>query len=239
METIYITLLVVVASIVGTVSGFGASTIMLPILSLFFPLPQTLLFVGIIHWFGDIWKILFFRKGLNWRLIIGFGLTGIIASFFGASLFLRMSENQSFHILGGFLLMYVVFLFLRPRFYLLQSKLGMIIGGSLSGFFAGVFGVGGAIRGAFLSAFDLPKTEYIATAGFISLFIDSVRLIVYVNGGISLGPILLPNMVIFILASFFGARIAKNIINYIPQKIFRFIISIFLALIGFYFLLIR
>ena len=239
MEIIYITLLVIVASMIGTVSGFGTSTIMVPVLSLFFPIHQTLLFVGIIHWFGDIWKILFFKKGLNWKLIIGFGFTGIIASFLGASLSLQTSEEQLFHILGGFLSVYVVFLFLKPRFHLLQSKLGMVIGGSLSGFFAGIFGVGGAIRGAFLSAFDLPKAEYIATVGFIALFIDSVRLIVYVGGGTHLETVLLSGMIAFIPASFLGAKIAKKIVDRIPQKLFRFLISMFHMLIGLYFLIIK
>lgn len=239
MEIIYLTFLIFISSIVGTASGFGISTIMIPILLLFLPLPQTLLLVGIIHWFGDIWKILFFKKGLNWTLILGFGIPGIVASFLGASLSLRASEELLFHILGGFLLVYVIFLFLKPRFYLPQNKTGMIMGGTLSGFFAGIFGVGGAIRAIFLSAFDLPKAVYLATVGSIALFVDSARLITYISGGTRLEPLLLWGMIIFIPTSFLGAKMAKRIVDYIPQKSFRLFISAFLALIGFYFLIIK
>jgi len=239
MEIIYLTLLVFVASIVGTTSGFGTSTIMVPILLLFFPLPQTLLFVGIIHWFGDIWKILFFKKGLNWKLILGFGIPGIAASFLGASLSLRVPEELLFHILGGFLLIYVIFLFLKPSFHLPQNKAVMITGGTLSGFFAGIFGVGGAIRATFLSVFDLPKAVYLATAGSIAFFIDLTRLITYINGGTRLESLPLWGMIIFIPTSFLGAKIAKRIVENVPQKSFRLFVSIFLALIGFYFLMIK
>ena len=239
MEIIYITVLVLIASMTGTMTGFGTSTIMVPVLLLFFPLPQTLLFVGIIHWFGDLWKILLFKKGLNWKLILGFGITGIIASFIGASLTFQISEKILMKILGAFLLAYVIFIFFKPDYRLAKNKKNMIAGGALSGFFAGIFGVGGAIRATFLTAFDLPKAMYIATAGSIALLIDSTRLITYLRGGTRLEPMLLWGMIIFIPISFLGAKIAQRIVSHIPQKSFRLFITIFLALIGLYFLIIK
>ena len=239
MEIIYITILTFFASMVGTMTGFGTSTIMIPVFLLFYSLPQTLLFVGIIHWFGNLWKILLFRKGLNWRLILGFGLSGIIASFLGASLMFEISEEILKKILGGFLLAYVIFLFLKPDFRLEKNEKNMITGGALSGFFAGIFGVGGAIRATFLTAFDLPKAMYLATAGSIALLIDSTRIITYVRGGARLEPILLWGMFFFIPASFLSAKIAKRILSHIPQKSFRLFITISLALIGLYFLILK
>lgn len=237
METVYITALVFVASTLGTMTGFGISTVMIPVLLLFYPLPQTLLFVGIIHWFGDIWKILLFRKGVNWKLILGFGVPGIIAGFAGASLTFQVSEAILMRILGGFLLGYVAFIFLEPDVRLVRKTRNMIAGGALSGFLAGIFGVGGAVRSAFLTAFDLPKAVYFATVGAIALLIDSTRLITYVTGGTKLEPGLLWGMLAFIPASFLGARIAKMIIDYIPQKLFRLFITIFLAALGVYFVI--
>jgi uncharacterized membrane protein YfcA len=115
----------------------------------------------------------------------------------------------------------------------------MITGGALSGFFAGIFGVGGAVRATFLTAFDLPKAMYLATAGSIALLIDSTRIITYVKGGARLEPELLWGMLVFIPVSFLSAKIAKRIISYIPQKSFRLFITIFLALIGLYFLILK
>lgn len=205
---------------------------MVPILLLFFPLAPTLLLVGIIHWFGDIWKTALFRQGVRWRLILLFGVPGVILTFIGARLVFSVSETLLSQILGGFLIAYVVFLFLNPAFQFKQNALTATTGGALSGFFAGIFGVGGAIRGAFLSAFDLPKAVYIATAGAIGLAIDTARIGTYIAEGAMLPSSLYWGLLLFIPASFVGAYFAKKIVDKILQKQFRMIVAVFLFLVG-------
>ena len=237
MGIIYIALLTILASGIGTLTGFGTSTIMVPVLLFFLPLPQTLLLVGIIHWFGDIWKIVFFKKGFNWKLILTFGIAGIATSYLGASIIFSVSEKLLSQILGGFLVAYVLFLFFKPRFKIPKNTVSALSGGSLSGFFAGIFGVGGAVRGVFLSAFDLPKAVYISTAGAIALFIDSTRITTYLLNDVTLGRQFLLGFLLFIPASFIGAGAAKKIIDCIPQNKFRMVIATFLFLVGLKFLL--
>lgn len=236
MEIIYIALLTILGSGVGTLTGFGTSTIMVPVLLLFLPLPQTLLLVGIIHWFGDIWKMAFFRKGFRWKLILGFGIAGILTSYLGANIVFSVSETLLSQILGGFLLAYVIFLFLKPSFKIPKKPTTAITGGSLSGFFAGVFGVGGAIRGAFLSAYDLRKAVYISTAGAIAFVIDITRISTYLLNDVTLESKLIWGLLAFIPASFIGAGLAKKIVDRIPQDKFRLVIAAFLFLVGIKFL---
>jgi hypothetical protein len=38
---------------------------MIPVMVLFVPPPMALLFVGIVHLFGDIWKVLLFNRGFE------------------------------------------------------------------------------------------------------------------------------------------------------------------------------
>src|SRR3989338_305446 len=232
MEIIYIAILTVFATGIGTLTGFGTSTIMVPVLLLFFPLAPTLLLVGIIHWFGDIWKIALFRQGVRWRLILLFGVPGVIFSFLGVRLVFAISGTLLSQTLGGFLVAYVVFLFLNPTFKFKQNALTATIGGALSGFSAGIFGVGGEIRGAFLSVFDLSKAVYIATAGAIGLAIDSTRLVAYWQGGATLGDVSMWSLPVFIGVSFIGAGVAKKIVDKIPQKTFRTVIAVFLFAVG-------
>lgn len=225
-------MLTLLASGLGTATGFGTSTVMVPILILFFPLPVTLLFVGIIHLCGDIWKIILFRTGFDWRLILGFGLSGIIASFLGASLSLQTSSLPLKQLLGIFLICYTLYLFLKRRWVVPKTNNTVVCGGLLSGFFAGLFGVGGAIRGAFLTAFDLPKEVYIMTSGIIALFIDITRVTRYLTGGITLNQELLYTLLVCIPLSFTGAFIAKKFMERIPQKSFRLFVGIFIGLVG-------
>lgn len=236
MEIIYIALLTILASGIGTLTGFGTSTVMVPILLFFLPLPQTLLLVGVIHWFGDIWKMIFFKKGFNWKLILTFGIAGIVASYLGANIVFSVSEKLLSQILGGFLIAYVVFIFLKPKFKIPKNTLTAVSGGSLSGFFAGIFGVGGAVRGVFLSAFNLKKAVYISTAGVIALFIDSARIATYLFNEVRLEQMFLWGFLLFIPASFMGAGLAKKIVDRIPQNKFRAVIAIFLLLVGLKFL---
>jgi uncharacterized protein len=60
MDIVLIAVLTLLASTVGTMTGFGTSTIMVPVLASFLALPQVLLLVGVIHWFGNLWKMLLF-----------------------------------------------------------------------------------------------------------------------------------------------------------------------------------
>jgi uncharacterized membrane protein YfcA len=232
MTILSIALLTFVAAGIGTLTGFGTSTIMVPVLLVVYGLPQTLLLVGIIHWFGDIWKIILFKRGFRWKLVLSFGGAGIIATFLGARILFAAPEELLSRILGGFLAAYVIFLFLKPGFKVPKSTVTALGGGALSGFCAGIFGIGGAVRSAFLSAFDLDKSVYIATAGAIALAIDTTRIGTYLSGGVRLRSDILWGLLLFIPASFLGAFGAKRIVEKIPQARFRTVIAVFLLLVG-------
>ncbi|MDD3641544.1 MAG: sulfite exporter TauE/SafE family protein [Atribacterota bacterium] len=227
-----ITVLTLIASVIGTITGFGISTVMIPVLAIFFPPIEAIFLVSIIHWFGNLWKIVLFRKGFNLRLLLLFGLTGFLTSYLGASLSLGSNEEILLRILGIFLFGYALFLILQSDFRVPAVNTTALLGGSLSGFFAGVFGIGGAIRSMFLSAFNLPKEVYIATAGAIGLLVDSTRIVTYFAGGAQLSELLWWGLPLFIATSFIGAKIARQIVDRIPQSKFRFIISFFLSAVG-------
>ncbi|AKB44753.1 sulfite exporter TauE/SafE family protein [Methanosarcina vacuolata] len=231
-EVVYIALLTLLASLIGTMAGFGISTIMVPVLLIILPLPQTLLLVGIVHWFNDIWKMLLFRNGIRWKLLLAFGLPGIFASFLGSSLSLRISREILSRALGVFLIAYVIFIIFNRTFKLSQKLSVAISSGTLTGFFAGIFGIGGEINAVALSAFNLEKAVYIATAGAIAFMIDSTRIATYIQGGTRLDPVLVSGFLIFIPVSLIGAMIGKIGIEKIPQEKFRNFVAVFIFLFG-------
>jgi uncharacterized membrane protein YfcA len=230
-------LLTLAASGIGTATGFGTSTVMVPVLVLFMPVHEALLFVGIIHLFGDIWKVLLFKRGADWRLVAGFGIAGIAASYAGASLTMSVHDWPLKEILGAFLILYVMYLFLKRDWSLPKNDATAVTGGLLSGLFAGFFGVGGAVRGAFLTAFDLPKAVYIFTSGLIALFIDITRISRYIGGGTRLEQTWMIALLISIPVSFLGASLAKRFLTRLPQKFFRIFVGVFLGLTGLKFLI--
>ena len=107
-----------------------------------------------------------------------------------------------------------------------------LCGGFFSGLFAGFFGVGGAVRGAFLAAFNLPKEVYIFTSGLIAMFIDITRISRYIWGGTRLQQELLIALILSIPVSLAGAYIAKSFLTGLQQKFFRTFVGVFLFLVG-------
>lgn len=231
-QLVLLLLLILLASSVGTVSGFGTSTIMVPVLSLFLPLPAVLLFAGAVHWVGDIWKMVLFRGGVRWRLLALFGVTGVAAGSVGAALVAAIEAASLSRFLGAFLLAYVAWLTLRPQWRMPARDETAIAGGALSGFLAGLFGVGGAVRGAFLSAFNLRKEVYLFTSGAIALAVDSARLLTYWGEGTRLPAELLPALAAGVPASLAGALLAKRLVVRIPERRFRHVVAVFLALVA-------
>jgi uncharacterized membrane protein YfcA len=120
----------------------------------------------------------------------------------------------------------------RGRFQVPETTVTAVTGGALYGFAAGIFGIGGAVRGAFLSAFDLPKAVYIATAGAIGLVIDSGRIVTYWWEGAEIGSRLLWGLLLFVPVSLAGAKVAERIVEKIPHDRFRTVVAVFLCLIG-------
>lgn len=131
VEAALLVLLTLVASTVGTTTGFGISTIMIPVMAVFVPLPVALMFVGIIHLFGDAWNMLLFKGGLRWRLILGFGIPGMAASYAGAALTVAAGDLEVKKILGLFLMAYVIFLFVNRTWALPGNNITAVAGGLL------------------------------------------------------------------------------------------------------------
>ncbi len=196
-----------------------------------------MLLVGIIHWVGDIWKMILFRKGATWNLVLLFGIPSVLAAYAGARLTLATESTILLRILGAALIGYTFFLLFHSSWKLPRTNATAVTGGALSGLMAGIFGVGGAVRGAVLTAFDLPKHIYIFTAGAIALMTDSMRLLTYGIGNVNLPRELWYGMILFLPLSFIGAWLSKKIVGLVPERAFRQVVALFLAIIGLKFLL--
>lgn len=220
------------ANIVGTLSGFGVGTIMTPILLWWLPFAETVLLVGIIHWFHDIWKVIFFRTGINWPLFVLMGIPSMVMGFIGA-LLLPFAQPQLLLILLGMLLIsFVIFLWVKPHFTLAMTTRNWITAGALSGFCAGLFGIRGPIRGAFFIAFNLSRDTFISTLALIGILLDSTRLITYMLEGTQLSATLAWGLLVFVPVSWLGVYIGQHAIRKVSQERFRTIVSFFLFAAG-------
>jgi uncharacterized membrane protein YfcA len=232
MEITYLALLALVGTIVGTITGFGTSTIMIPVLVMYFPPVEAIFLVSIIHYFGDIWKVMLFREGVNWRLIGLFGVIGMVPSYYGASALMNLDKALLLRLMGAFFIVYFLFLLFRPKLKIVMGNKSLLLSGVIAGFSGGLFGIAGPIRSAVLSTFDMPKTVYIATGAVIGLMVDGARMYAYFSKDTPVPSHLQWSFALFVVLSFVGAQMGKYIVEKIPQDKFRWVIATVLLLLG-------
>lgn len=220
-----------VAEIIGTMAGFGSSTVFLPLALLFFDFRTALVLVAFMHIFGNLGRISFFRHGLDRKLLWSFGLPSIVSTLIGALLVSYLPQMLLKGILGVFLIVYALVSLRIESLRLQANGLSTALGGSISGFLAGLIGTGGALRGAFLTAFNLKKEKYIATAAAIALAVDFTRIPVYLRQGF-LGPAYYWYIPLLLVVALIGSYIGKQIVDAIPQETFRNVVLSGLLLVG-------
>jgi hypothetical protein len=203
-----------VSEVVGTMAGFGSSTIYLPLASYFLDFKAALVLVAIFHLFGNIGRITFFRHGLDRRVLLVFGAPSFLLSLLGATLVGDLPQTLLKLLLGIFLISLSVTFLVRPKLAFPADTKSLVLGGSISGFIVGLIGTGGALRATFLTGLKLDKEKYIATAAVIALGSDATRIPSYLANGFLaeqyyyLIPILFG---IALAGSFVGRKIVKRI----------------------------
>ncbi len=229
-------LFVLLAEVVGTVAGFGSSTILLPVALFFFDFRLALVLVAIVHILGNLFKLGWFGKSIDWRVLLIFGMPSVMGSFIGAEMVKVIDVELLKKILGVFLIVYGGWNLLRKGVRIKLKVGSLVLGGSLSGFLAGLIGTGGALRGAFLSAYGLVKERYVVTMAVIALVVDLVRIPVYLNEGF------LPEdykgyLWLLILLTGIGVWLGQLIVRKVSVEMFKKIVLVGLLVIGIRFLL--
>ncbi|MBI2613274.1 MAG: sulfite exporter TauE/SafE family protein [Candidatus Levybacteria bacterium] len=220
-----------ISEIIGTVAGFGSSTVFLPLALLFFDFKTALILVALFHVFGNFGRISFFRHGLGKRTLLIFGIPSVVLTFLGALLVNYTPQDFLKGILGVFLAIYSILFLYKDDLKIKQSLSSSIIGGGLSGFLAGLIGTGGALRGAFLTAFGLSKEKYIATAAAIALAVDFTRIPVYFAQGF-LNREFYAYIPFLFAVALAGSFTGKQIIKKVPQKKFKKIVLVAILIVG-------
>ncbi len=223
-------ILSIVAEILGTVGGFGSSVFFVPMASYFMDFQTVLGITALFHLSSNIAKIGFFRKGFDKKLMLYLGVPAILFVTLGGFLSKYANPKILTIFLGVFLVVFALLFLIYKNLKVDDTKKNAIIGGSLSGLFAGLLGTGGAIRGATMSAFNLNKEKFIATSAIIDLGIDLSRSIVYTyNGYVHWHDMYL--IPILIGVSIIGTYLGKKILDRITQAQFkRFVLFLLLGI---------
>ena len=217
------------SEIVGTMAGFGSSTIYLPLASYLLDFKMALVLVAIFHFFGNISRIAFFRHALDKKTLLLFGIPSFVLSLVGASLVSNLSQSLLKFMLGIFLIVISATFLLRPQLAFPANARSLVLGGGISGFIVGLIGTGGALRASFLTGLKMEKEKYIATAAVIALGTDATRIPSYIYGGY------LSEQHYYLIPILFGIAVAgsyvgRKIVTRIDQNKFKKVVLIAIIL---------
>ncbi|KGL63960.1 sulfite exporter TauE/SafE family protein [Polaribacter sp. Hel1_85] len=224
-------ILALFAEITGTIGGFGSSVFFVPIGNFYFGFYEVLGLTAIFHLSSNLSKIFLFKKGLNKKLLINIGIPSVLFVIIGGLLSKYIDSFKLEIFLGIFLIAFSLLFLIKKNYSFNPNKKNSIIGGSLSGFSAGLLGTGGAIRGLTMASFNLEKSVFIATSAFIDFMIDFTRTFVYYQNGYIKKDLMI-YVPFLLIIGFIGTYIGKKILNFVPQDKFKKLSLIFILLIG-------
>jgi uncharacterized membrane protein YfcA len=195
MEYILVALTVLFGAVLTFFSGFGLGTLMLPVFSLFFPIPLAIGATAIVHFANNIFKFSMLYRHIHFPTLFRFGAPALISAILGSLLLGELGAiNMTFQytigavlceitpikLIIGCLMIFFAWFDLDPRLSEWKvEKKWLPFGGFLSGFFGGISGHQGAFRSAFLTKSGLNKEQFLGTSNAISLLIDFSRITVY------------------------------------------------------------
>jgi uncharacterized membrane protein YfcA len=225
-----------IAEIIGTMAGFGSSTIFLPLALLFVDFKTAIILVAIFHLFGNLSRIIFFREGFDRRVILQFGVPSVLLSLLGAFLIGVLPQPVLKLILGIFLIVTSVSFMAKPGLKFPANTRTFIAGGSATGFITALVGTGGALRATLLQGFNIEKVKYIATTATIALATDVTRIPVYISQGFLTQQYYLYLPILFVIA-LAGSFIGRKIVKKIDQEKFRKMVLVAIILVSIKFII--
>ena len=184
-------------------------------------------------------------RNVNWKVVLLFGIPGILGSTLGAITLVRLNPNEVWFAneyvevrylaaVIGSLMIFFAFADLFPGFKSFSFKKRYLLpGGFISGFFGGLSGHQGALRSMFLIKANLSKVQYIATGVAIALLVDMIRIPIYWTRYDQ--SFISDNLRVIALSTIFaflGAFIGKKMIHKITLSSVHLVVSLLMILIG-------
>ena len=234
-------------------SGFGLGTLLLPVFSIFFPVPVAVAATAVVHFANNIFKALAVGDRAHWGIVAQFALPGAAAALLGAGLltyfaalppaFAYMFGLQKVTvsvidlIIGVLIIGFGLFEILPKLQRLSFDPRWLPVGGLLSGFFGGLSGNHGALRAAFLIKTGLSKDAFIATSVMSALVVDAARLMVYGTAYMTTRFAAIPASgvpLLFsaILSSLLGVILAARHMNKVTLPTIRYLVGGLLLIVG-------
>jgi len=224
----------VIAGAIAAVTGFGAGSLLTPVLALETGTKVAVAAIAIPHFVGTAQRYWMLRQHVDRRIVAGFGIASAAGGLTGALLGARFSSRGLALVFGALLILAGISEFTGWMERVQWGRRAAWIAGAVSGLLGGLVGNQGGIRTAEMLGFKVPKESFVATATAIGLFVDGARLPVYLATQwreiAVIWPLVLTATGGVVIGTVFGTRI----LGWVPRRIFRRVIAVLLMALGLY-----
>ncbi len=223
------------ASTLAAVAGFGGSVILLPFLVSAVGLREAIPVLTVAQLIGNASRVWFNRHELSYPVIGWFSLGGIPTAALGGYLFASAPLPALTRLLGGFLLLMVVWRLTKRTVPRISTRSFTLLGG-VSSLISALVGSVGPLMAPFFLAHGLMRGAYIGTEAACTVVMHVTKLIAYhrfslLSGDNTLFGLALGSVMIF------GSFAGKRILDRVSERLFVRLIEVTLTVMGFYFLL--
>jgi len=231
------------SAFIGSVAGSGGSTVLLPVLVLYFGIRDAVPIITIANLSANLSRSVINRGDIVYPVVGWFMLGTVPASLLGAWLFTVTSPEVLTRLLGALLISLVLWRRLRqwgispPA---RRSAAWFLPLGTLFGFLEGLMGSVGPLMAPFFLAYGLMRGAYIGTDALVTTVMQSLKLGVFagVFGGVRLvspgilsaGLTLVPFMVL-------GTLLGKRMLDRVSDAVFSILLELVLISAGLNFLI--
>jgi uncharacterized protein len=216
--------------VVASLAGFGVGSLITPILAARYGMKLAVAMVAIPHIIGTGVRFWFLRKQIDRRVLLSFGVTSAIGGLAGALLHAWIGGPVLAYILAALLIFAGItgLLGVELRF----GRAGAWIAGALSGLLGGLVGNQGGIRAGAMLGFNVPKEAFVATSTAVALFIDGMRVPVYLyTEGRELLQVW-PLVAVATVAVVAGTFAGRLVLGRISEEAFKKVVSGLILVLG-------
>lgn len=224
------------AYLLKVIAGFGASVVLLPILTIIMDIKTATVLASL----GDVVSsaIIFtkWRKKVQWKLVLTIASSLFIGTFIGVTIFNKLDANLLKKCFGGFIVIYIMMQVLTSKITKRVKPFKPVFSipfGLIAGISGGIFNINGPFLVIFMNQTE--STKATIKANLIALFfIDSIwrTALFLIKGNITLDTgivfsiAMLPTLILTIMYAF---KLDKKI----NSKGYNFISRLILLLTGF------
>jgi uncharacterized membrane protein YfcA len=229
-------LVAVFSAFVGSVAGSGGSTVLLPVLVLYYGVRDAVPILTIANFSANVSRMLINRREIAFPVVGWFVLGSFPMSLLGAWVFIVADAELLTRLLGALLITVVVWRHWRPRPPIKRAAFWFWPVGAVCGFLEGVMGTVGPLMAPFFLAYGLMRNAYIGTDALATVAMQGTKLAVF-GGAQVLRPGLIVAGLTLIPFMILGTIVGKHVLVRVPERMFAFLIEGMLVFAGLNFLI--